>query len=292
MREKKRLEKHLRAHGVSYDLIVTESEENLKDLTRKLTGKYGTIVGAGGDSTFSVMINEIIRERAEVNFGMIGLGSSNDITKEFGLDSPGKACLAIKKGRVRKVDVGCIFQEQAVLSYFLGQANIGLGVYVNKYVAELALKKPGLAQKQSLAGMMGIVHAYRAQEIPLPLTVECEVARFEGRFVLAVFSNLRYWATGRMICPDSLPDDGLLDCCLFRECSLPRLGQLAFLARRGRHLGAKEVEICRALRFEISSDKPFSIQVDGEILCSQDRPTKFRTIHLAVIPQALRVIRP
>ena len=88
---KSRVEELLQRDDIPYDLFVTKSEKDLVRLTGEKCKEYQVLVGAGGDSTFNIMINEIFRRSADVTFGMIGLGSSNDIMKEFGIDSLEKA---------------------------------------------------------------------------------------------------------------------------------------------------------------------------------------------------------
>jgi len=292
LRRKLKLERILRHLEVRYDLIMSRSETHLRELTREHAKKYGTLVGAGGDSTFHIMVNELVPAGAEVNFGLIGVGSSNDITLEFGLDSLEKACRALKGGRVRKVDLGCIREGGTPLSYFLGQANIGLGAFVNIRIAETALRKPWLARRQTLAGILGIRMAYRSKSIPLPLKVDAEARRAEGDFVAAIFSNVRFWATGKIIAPGAVPDDGQLDACLIRDCSFLRLARISRLANAGRHAEADEVEIRRAPAFEVTSDKPFEIQSDGEIIRTPDGRPLFHKVTFSIVPRALNLICP
>jgi len=290
LQQKDRLEHYLSKYSVPHELIVTRSEEDLRELTRENARRAQTLVGAGGDSTFHITVNEIIKAGEDVRFGMIGLGSSNDITREFEVDTLEKACQALKAGRVTKIDLGCISREGKILAYFIGQANVGLGAWVNKFVEELAASSPRLGRLQSLAGALGIIHSYRAKKNPLSLTIESEAGKIEGPFVLAVFSNIRYWATGRMINPTARPDDGRLDACLIKSCSLPRLVHLAVLSRKGRHLKVREVKVLRSRDYIISSEQPFQVQADGEIIGGKWETAFFNTVQLSVIPQALNVI--
>jgi len=290
LREKERMEEILSRLEIPYDLLVTQSEDNLRELAGETSGKYRILVGAGGDSTFNIMVNEILGKGGDVSFGMIGLGSSNDITKEFHLDSLEKACRALKRGKTKRIDLGYIAQDKGILRYFLGQANIGLGVLVNRYVEELARRKPRLGKNQTVAGILGILEAYRSKKVPIPLTIESEKGKVEGEFILAVFSNTRYWATERKISPFALPDDGRLDGFLVQKCSFPQLAYIALLAKNGRHTKAREVRTLQSRYYEISSEKDFEIQTDGEIIGGLSEPSQFRKIQIKIIPQALNLI--
>ena len=124
LKRKLKLEHFLRHFEISYDLTMTQSEDDLKELTRQHVKKYRTLVGAGGDSTFHIMVNEIINTNPDANFGMISVGSSNEIAKEFGVDSLMKACQALRDRNIKKVDLGCIREGQNPLKYFLDRKSV------------------------------------------------------------------------------------------------------------------------------------------------------------------------
>jgi diacylglycerol kinase (ATP) len=284
------VEARLRANGVSFDLFVTDSEQALKDLTAESGRNYGTVVGAGGDSTFHIVVNELMRSGSSARFGMIGLGSSNDVDREFALDSVEKACLALKTGWTRRIDLGAIRSEGRILRRFIGQANVGIGASVNIFVERLVRTRPAIGRRQTLAGILGIVRAYRHGEVPLPLRVSSDGGAVSGDFVAVVFANIRYWATGRMIAPEARPDDGLLDACAVEACSIARLARIARLSGTGRHGRMKQVRFMRSRSYELESAEQFAVQTDGEILGGTDTPEKFTRIGIEIIPGALEIV--
>jgi diacylglycerol kinase (ATP) len=290
LKTKNRLEKLLQKHTIPYDLFITQSEEDLRKLTGEKSKEYKVLAGAGGDSTFNIMIDEIFKRSADVTFGMIGLGSSNDIVKEFGVDSLDKACLALKKKRTKRIDLGCIVEDSIVLRHYLGQANVGLGVFVSKHVEDMASRESKWAKFQTTAGISGIHDAYKSQKVPLSLTILSDTSEVHGKFILASFNNIRNWATGRLLCPEAQSDDGKLDCCLIDYCSFSRFALIALMAKKGNHIKAREVEILQSSEFTVSSEETFEIQTDGEIVHRPDSSTQFRTIQFKILPQALTII--
>jgi len=290
IKEREKLEKLLKNYGISYNLFVSKNLEHIRELVKERSKDHKIIVGAGGDSTFQIIVDEIIRNDLNNIFGLIALGSSNDIAKEFNLDSLEKACLALKRMRIKKIDVGYVKKGSEIISFFIGQANIGLGVFVNKYVGKLARKSPFFGKRQILAGTLGIINSYLSKKIPVPLNIKADGRKTHGYFLLAVFSNIKYWATGKKINPHALVDDGKLDCCLIKYCGFPRLLQIAVSATRGEHIKTKEVSIIQSSSFKISSEIPFEIQVDGEILGGYERPLKFNEISINVFPKILSLI--
>jgi diacylglycerol kinase family enzyme len=288
--KKERLERFLRKWAVRYDFIFTQSADDLRTQTRDSAGRYRALVGAGGDSTLQIMADELAKCGADVELGFIPLGSSNDIAREFGLIDLENACRILKRGKTRKIDLGAVHHQDRLLHYFVGQTNIGLGVRVNRYVEEFALRWPPLASFQSLAGTLGVFRAYRRREVPLFLSVRAEDRESRGRFILASFNNIRFWASGRILNPSARPDDGFLDGCLIEECSFLRLTRLAALARRGRLARAPEAAFLVAPAFFISSECEFDVQVDGEIIGGYATPRLFRDIRVSAVPGKLRLI--
>jgi diacylglycerol kinase (ATP) len=284
------VEAALRKRGIAYDLFITESEEHLRQLTREKSQEYSTVVGVGGDSTLQIMAEEMIKGRAGAALGMIGLGSSNDIAREFGIADIERGSEAIKRGKKRRIDLGEISSEGAVLKHFIGQANIGLGVWVNQYVEELAGRKPSWAKFQIPAGVAGAISAYRKKLVPIPLRVETDNRRITGSFLIAAFTNISYWASGMKLHPEARPDDGRLEACLISPCSIARLARLAVLAKKGRLQEVKGVERLISPGFDISSDQAFSIQTDGEVIGGRRRPAQFHRLQVRVLPQALTII--
>ncbi|MGB7295545.1 MAG: diacylglycerol kinase family protein [Candidatus Aminicenantales bacterium] len=289
-KRKARLEYVLRKWEVPYNLIITQSADDLRTLTREAAGRYHALVGAGGDSTFQIMVDELAKSGADVDLGLIPLGSSNDIAREFGLIDLEKACRILKRGRTRTIDLGAVHHQGRLLNYFVGQVNIGLGVQVNRYVEEFSRRWPPFASFQSLAGTLGVFRAYRRNEVPLSLSIQAGDQESRGRFILASFNNIRFWASGRILSPSAQPDDGRLDGCLIENCSFLRLARLAALARRGKLAAASEAAFLIAPEFRISSERGFDVQVDGEIIGGYGTPQLFRDIQVGAVPKKLRLI--
>jgi len=247
-------------------------------------------VAAGGDTTFLIVINEMMRLGADNALGLIGLGSCNDVVREFEMNSMNKACQAIRRGRARPIDLGVVRDGRKILRYYPGQASIGLAVLVNQYVEQVVRNSPLLGRYQTLSGIRGGWRAVRSANVPLPLTVESASHRVSGEFMLAVFNNIRFYAAGRMAMPGARTDDGLLDALLVRKCSFSRLAYIAFFTPSGGYAAKKEAVTLQAPSFAVSSGKPFAVQVDGEVLSREGKPRQFNRLEFASVPRALNLI--
>lgn len=289
-KRKARLERLLWKWKVPHDLIVTQNADDLRSLTRECAARYKVVVGAGGDSTFQIIAEQLVKMGAEVDFGLIPLGSSNDIAREFGLLPLEAACRALKRSQTRPIDLGAVYHRGGLLNYFVGQANIGLGVQVNRAIEELSRERRRLASFQNLAGAWATLRSFRRGEIPLDLSIQGNGREQSGRFVVATFNNIRFWASGRNLIPSARPDDGRLDCCLIEDCSFLRLVRLAWLVRKGRHAGASGVSFLSGPVFRVSSEIGFDVQADGEIIGGYLSPAYFKDIEIRAIPRALKLI--
>ncbi len=276
--------------GLQVELIITQSEAHLRFLTQKFGRKRKLIVGVGGDSTFHIMANELLALNSPAALSLVGVGSSNDLPREFGLVNLETACLAIKQGLVREIDVAAIIHNGQILRYVLGQVNLGLGVSVNEFVASLPARSI-IPRWQTLAGFLGIIRAFAKKEIPIPLSIQTQKSAYQGKFNLALFSNIRFWATGRKIFSQASPHDGLFDLCLIRACSLLRMLQLAALAGQGKPLFPDhQIIIDQASSFLIHSPRKLRLQSDGEIIKKDNQPVGLDHFELKVIPRRLKLV--
>jgi diacylglycerol kinase family enzyme len=275
---------------VAHDWFESRHEEDLRDLVAVTAEDYPILVAAGGDTTLLIVINEMMRLGADNALGMIGLGSCNDVVREFGIHSLKKACQAIRRRRTRRIDLGAVREGRKLLRYYPGQASIGLAVLINQYVTQVVQRSPHLGRYQTLSGLRGGWRACRSAEMPIHLEVEHEGGRASGEFMLAVFDNIRYYAAGRKALPKARPDDGRLDALLIRKCSFPRLAYLALLTPPALYAEKKEALVLQSPRFAVRAEKEFTIQIDGDVLSRDGRPRRFRSLEFESVPRALKIV--
>lgn len=290
LKKKNKLESILKNMDIPYKMYVTKSEENLRMLTKKIASVNQILVAAGGDTTVNIIINEIKKMKANVSLGIVGLGSSNDIAREFVGLSMQEVCNTLKRRRCKQVDLGVILHEGRDFRYFLGQANIGLGIFVNRFVESLAARGRWPGKNPILAGLIGIMDAYRKKETTNSLNLYSDTQSLKGDFIVGLISNIRFWVTGMTLCPDSYTDDGLLDACFVNNCSFLRLIHIASKAAKGKHMALKDVNTIQSSYFEVESDNLFEIQTDGEILQKNNRTMKFKKVGFGIIPKGLSII--
>ncbi len=281
---KTELENTLKKYEIDYQLLISESESHLRSLVSQ-TKDCHTIVGAGGDGTFNIIVNELMKHGYKTRFAMLPLGLQNDIAREFGVDSLEEACYAIMSlRRTTQIDLGVVTADKQDPVYFLGTASLGLGVTVNKYVSEFRKRHPR-AGVNFFDGLLGCYNSFSTKSVPLKLTVSYGNTIIPSKFSLIVFNNTSFYAGGIKPSKGAKPDDGLLDCCLIESDKFSKyLLYIYPLAYFGQLRRARGVRLMQSNSLRIRAENTFEIQTDGEII------GPYRDINISVKPKALSVI--
>jgi diacylglycerol kinase (ATP) len=87
----------------------------------------------------------------------------------------------------------------------------------------------------------------------------------EGRFILAVATNIRHYMGGLSnLSPDAYINDGLLDMWLFSGSNLGDALRHAYDLWRGSHVNSGAVQRITFRNLRVEADSPYWIQTDGE----------------------------
>ncbi len=315
MKEKKKIETLLKKNDIDYDLLVTRSENHLRQLAVETTRQYEIIVGVGGDTTFNIIASEILKYKKDKGaaqpapaMGMIGTGSSNDIVRGLGIEKIEDACKAIKNNKIGKMDVGYLkINGKSEPIFFLGALSLGLGTTVNRYVEGFHQRHKILSKikpfDQLLSGLYAIYDSFSKKKVPLQTEIEYQTNNLNLKsaqkikkkieFSLLVFLNTPYYANGlRLVknedtacyAPARTLFDGLLDCCIVHTKSFVITLKVGIHVQKGTHMNRDEVTMIQSSLFKISSKEEIDIQVDGEIF------EGVRQLEVSLIPKGLKVL--
>jgi diacylglycerol kinase (ATP) len=289
----KAIEPTLRARSASIRAIVPNDRNEFPGLVRLEYGKgEREFVAAGGDGTVNALVNGLVtgltdEERRTVALGAIGLGSSNDFHKPFS-KSPGGVPMKLDFHRATNRDVGiveCIDGGAKEQRYFLINASVGLTAEANLYfntpdpfLSFLKKKHPSSAIAWSA---LGTILSYRNRRFT--------VLRDDGPGRDVFLTNLNILksphVSGTLTYPGAPAyDSGLVSCFLATSMGLAdRLLLLSALSRGGVPVTGK-LESFTASHLTISSDGPFAVELDGEIIQTSDATFSVITKYLRVCP--------
>ncbi|HCB02006.1 MAG TPA: hypothetical protein DEP19_06450 [Anaerolineae bacterium] len=121
----------------------------------------------------------------------------------------------------------------------------------------------------------------------LDLRVYQEDKLVEGRYLVAVATNIRHYAGGMsVLSPNALLDDGEMDLWLLSGETLADTFRHFFDLVAGRHLTSDQARCIPFQNVRIESDANFSIQVDGDPVLGG------KTAEIKVQHRALKVLMP
>lgn len=288
-RKRKKVEACLKAQNIPYKLFVTKSEDHLVNIATQAVHKYPVIVGAGGDTTVTIIARQVFRSKKGNMLGVIGLGSINDLAREFGVLDIEQACSAIKKGYTMSLDVGVLKTGNHRPPFiFLGQSSLGLGVEVNRYV-ENWMEKHSIMSRfhsmaQTIAAMEGFYYSYKSKAVPLTLSLQQKEGTTSISTPFIIFTNTSISGREFRLSPNASPVDGKLDCCILNAATFANFINALIHLKRKTHLEAKKFEVIQDTHFKVYAPHPIEIQADGEIFQSDGE------IDISTLPRALKMI--
>lgn len=292
LREKEKIIGCFKKNKINFDLLVSESEKDLKRLAKNSIHKYPFLVGVGGDTTFNIIASEILEsEHSAPVLGMIGTGSANDIVTALGIKETEFLCQAIRENKIKKMDVGCIKIDNKWSShFFLGTLSSGLGTLVNQYVQNFCQNHKLISRllffNQLVPGFLGTRHSFSKKKVPIKVFLEYNNCKREVDFSLLVFLNTPYYANGLKLSPEATPFDGLLDCCIVNTTSFLNTISIRSKIQKGNHLKREEVDIIQSNSFKIFSEQELDFQKDGEIIAG------LKEFEVSIYPRSLNIFTP
>lgn len=244
---------------------------------------FDTVLALGGDGVIhEVVCGLMSRPRDErPQLGIIPMGSGNDYARTLGMarnDVEG-ALAQLVRGRVRPCEVGRVND-----TYFVQTLSFGLDAAIG--LDTMRRRHETRQQGEGLFVTSGVkIMSAAGEGWPCVATFDDTEVRQLDDLIFAVQVGPSYGG-GFRICPDADPCDGLLDVCYnVRRPSTPKTLALFAMARTGRHVGSKAVELRRVRRLELDFETEPPCQMDGEPLCA----THFE---VEVVPGALDVVFP
>ena len=237
------------------------------------------VAAAGGDGTINEVLNGVMQAGGHVAFGVIPLGTGNDLARTLALPTdPIAAWEVITSGEVRSLDVLKITAPN-LIHYALNVAAGGFSGQVNEVLTgELKATWGPLAYLRSAVEVLPDMTNYRT-------TIQYDGDESHTVDALNIIvANCRTAAGGIQVAPLANPEDGLLDVVIVHYGSLGSLvGAAARLLVNGNYLDSPAVEHRQARKVRVEATPGIWFNADGELLTNE--PMTFE-----VLPGALHVI--
>ena len=247
--------------------------------------EYDTVIALGGDGVTHEVINGLMTlpESARPRLGIVPVGSGNDFARTLCVtkNNPERALVEVLGGEERDLDLGRVNNR-----YFVETLSFGIDAAI-AHDTTRRREAHGLGSGSALYLTSGIrIMASGLKGWPYKANIDGEVV--EGIDVAFAVQNGKTYGGGFRICPDAVPNDGLLDLCVSVEKPSRVHSMMLFgLIRFGRHKRSRKLRMqkIRHMEVEFVGEEQPPCQVDGEVY-QADRYV------IDVVPSALRVIVP
>lgn len=235
-------------------------------------------VACGGSGTVNEVASGIVGFRNK-SMAIMAYEGTNDFIKYFP-DRNFQSLADILNGETVKVDIIRVNDN-----YALNVINLGFDAMV-AYQANRLIEN-GVEQKA--AYKKSVLRSILGNRVNHIKVVADGKALNRRTMLLCTMANGR-WCGGQFMCaPRAVVDDGLIDVCLFKTCSLISFLMLLGPYEKGEHLDNKfcrrRLRYCRARHLRLLSRNLIYICMDGEITAS----TEF---DIDILPKAITLVLP
>jgi diacylglycerol kinase (ATP) len=240
---------------------------------------YDHLFVAGGDGTLNEAVNGIgaVAGGFEgVTLGVIPLGTGNDFATALGIPSDvDRAVESLVDAVPVPIDVGRLNDR-----YFV---NVSAGGFIAEVSDAVDPRLKTIAGR--FAYLIGGAQTLFEHE---PVAAHIETSggrRVDSTLTIFAVCNSKLIGGGRLIAPEAVVDDGLLDVCLIE--AMPTVEFLALLTRvsGGGHVDDERVSYFKTPDVRLTFDRPTKVNTDGEVLDAT-------ICDYRVLPGALRVLKP
>jgi diacylglycerol kinase (ATP) len=270
----------LQRHLQSFDHILTGHAGHEIDLVDEaLESGYKSIVAVGGDGTWSVVADRIIRSgRTDVTLGLLPAGTGNDFGKSLGItyDRRDAVLQGIASGQRRTIDVGRVEQR-----HFLNIVGFGFDIAVIDDAVGIPILKGDL-----LYQFCALRQLFRFRGIPIALS-DGSSSPVRDTLLMLIIANANYFGGSFHIAPEASLEDGKLDAVSISNAGPLNRAKLFARVSKGTHQGDPKVSLRQAPRFTAEFDGPVRFEADGEVYTSAGN-----TVTVESVPAALSIFVP
>lgn len=267
------IKKYFSANGGEYEIVVTSKAGDVLKAAKAVaqSGEKVRIFACGGEGTAFEAVNGIVGFD-NVELGVLPCGSANDFLKFFERKEPFLDIAESVNGIAKSIDL-----IKANDRYCINGCSVGMDAVVADDM-RLFKRLPGVSGR--LAYKLAIVKTFlRRIGMKVRMKIDGEYVG-EKDCLFAVCANGPYYGGGFKSCPDADPFDRKLDFTVVDTIS--KFKVLSFLKsyENGEHAKFDFCTLGRCESMEIEADKPFPVNLDGEIV--HDIRVKFEIVKKAV----------
>ncbi len=274
--------------GFVAEFHTTQHAKHATELTTQALNKGAQYaIAVGGDGLLNEVANGYLQCRDAVKhqtaIGVFPKGTGNDFCKTVGIkaDTTQLAKL-LQQNSIKPVDVCHMrfldVQHQPAERYYINIADIGIGGYASQRVNSSS-KILGSTLSYVKAIILTFL-SYKHRRV----RVTAENFTWEGKVLLVVMANGRFFGSGLCIAPQAALDDGKLQLVLLANVTLLDYLKHMGEVRRGELIQHPEVQYMESSFCNIEPLEECTIDMDGEFV-------GYGPIEAKVVGKAVRFLR-
>ena len=271
----------LRAAKVHFELVQTDGPgHGIRLAAEAVHQGYNPIISAGGDGSFSEVVNGIMNASERGNtplFGVIPLGTANDLADNLKLPKEfNEVAKVIASGNSRLMDV-CQVNKR----YFDNNAAIGLEPYVT--VIQQRIKRLKGILRYLVATLLAI-----KDNPQWNMHLEWEEGSYQGPVTLVTVGNSPRTGGVFYMTPHADPFDGKLTFVhgnMATRAAILRLLPRTMKPLEGNYVEHPAIHEISTTRLKVHSEQPTPAHADGEVFSSAIQDLEY-IIH----PQRLPIL--
>ncbi|MGF1595330.1 MAG: diacylglycerol/lipid kinase family protein [Acidimicrobiales bacterium] len=186
-----------------------------------------------------------------VTVGIVPVGTGNDFARAVGLHRDLERAVVAALSDAKPIDLIAAGDDRWAASVVTGGFSADVNALANR------LRFPSGQKRYTLATLLRLP---RLSTTDIELVVDGQARRY--RATLFAIANTRYFGGGMAICPDAVPDDGLLDVTIVGPTSAVELARMLPTVFSGRHVDHPAVVTFRGAEVKLKTSAP--VWADGE----------------------------
>lgn len=236
------------------------------------------VLSVGGDGTTHEVLNGLMQNTSSDKhplLGIIPVGTGNSFSQDLNFKTWQDGIKAIEEGKVIDLDIIKIISNDEV-HYAMNATGFGFVADVN----HLGNKLKKLFGKLSYT-VASFIEILRIK--PQHCKLEVDGIKYEYDGILTNFSNSIVLGGKMKLSPDSIINDGILECSILRDISKRKVLKVFPKVFDGTHLDLEEFSIYRGKHFKVWSDPVKVTNPDGDMY-------GVTPLEITVLPQEFEIL--
>lgn len=232
--------------------------------------KYAII--CGGDGSLNELVN--VSYGKDISIGLIPTGTGNDFAKNF--DYKNFNLEKVLSFYTRPIDLIKINGK-----FCINVTSLGFDTQVLNEAYKFLEKNPKLGKKAYIKGVISSLRNIQYENLKIKMLMENgESTEIQGDFLISAICNGGFYGSGFNPAPEASLSDGLVNLITAEKIPFYKLPFMILKYKKGKHRTSPHLSEYKISCGQISSDKNFLANIDGEIFTTNK-------IDFKVLPSAI-----